>query len=402
MFFDGTLRPSQRDVAKIAREQLERGERRLHIVAPPGSGKTVVGLYLWAECVRQPALVLSPNSAIQAQWAARTSLFKRRDEADLSPDISTSSKEPGLLTSLTYQSVTMPAGVSEELDERAIELWIDVLLENNQAESYKAGEIWIGDLRKHNPDYYSQRLGHYRKKIRDDDAVSGRAIEALHASARATLERLRDVKVGLLILDECHHLMGHWGRVLAEVEEFFGNPVIVGLTATPPDRAGKKPFDIERYDRFFGAIDYEVPVPAVVKDGFLAPYQDLAYFVRRHRTNLPTSPEPTSSSSRSSTNFARLGWNLLIANRLRRALPTWMAARMKHPAKVRRCAVRPMPRTTRRQQVIRKSQSLRVVSRLRNGYCACCLNGELRLALSKTGVRFFDAIRISQARQFSS
>ncbi len=207
-------------------------------------------------------------------------MFKRRDEADLSPDISTSSKEPGLLTSLTYQSVTMPAGVSEELDERAIELWIDVLLENNQAESYKAGEIWIGDLRKHNPDYYSQRLGHYRKKIRDDDAVSGRAIEALHASARATLERLRDVKVGLLILDECHHLMGHWGRVLAEVEEFFGNPVIVGLTATPPDRAGKKPFDIERYDRFFGAIDYEVPVPAVVKDGFLAPYQDLAYFVR--------------------------------------------------------------------------------------------------------------------------
>jgi len=37
---------------------------------------------------------------------------------------------------------------------------------------------------------------------------------------------------------------------------------------------------VARYDRYLGEIDYEVPVPAVVKDGFLAPYQDLAYFVR--------------------------------------------------------------------------------------------------------------------------
>ena len=282
VYFDGTLRPSQKDVAKIAREQLERGERRLHIVAPPGSGKTVVGLYLWAECVKVPALVLSPNSAIQAQWAARTSLFKRRDDADLTPSVSTSPKQPGLLTSLTYQSVTMPAGATEELDARAFDMWVDVLLDNDQAESFDAAEIWIHDLKRHNPDYFNQRLGHYRKKIRDDDAVSGRAIDALHESAKATLERLRDVGVGLLILDECHHLMGHWGRVLAEVEEFFGNPVIVGLTATPPDRSGKKQFDIDRYDRFFGDIDYEVPVPAVVKDGFLAPYQDLAYLSLIH------------------------------------------------------------------------------------------------------------------------
>ena len=299
IYFDGDLRPSQRDVAKIAREQLQQGERRLHIVAPPGSGKTVVGLYLWAECARVPALVLSPNSAIQAQWAARTSLFKRRDDVDLSPSISAQSKEPGLLTSLTYQSVTMPAGASEELDARAMMAWIEALLENNQAESYEAGEIWIGDLRQHNPDYYNQRLGHYRKKVRDGDASSGKAIDALHASSRQTLMRLRDAGVGLLILDECHHLLGHWGRVLAEVEEFFGNPIIVGLTATPPDRTGKKQFDIDRYDRFFGPIDYEVPVPAVVKDGFLAPYQDLAYFVR------PTSDE-LSYIARADEQFAEL------------------------------------------------------------------------------------------------
>src|SRR4029079_11264253 len=58
------------------------------------------------------------------------------------------------------------------------------------------------------------------------------------------------------------------------------HPVIIGLTATPPDRKGKNDEDAARYEEFFGPIDYEVPVPAVVKDGFLAPYQDLAYFVR--------------------------------------------------------------------------------------------------------------------------
>ncbi|MEX2287968.1 MAG: DEAD/DEAH box helicase family protein, partial [Planctomycetaceae bacterium] len=73
--FRGELRPSQREVVELARQLLAKGRRRLHIVAPPGSGKTVLGLYLWAEQLRCPALVLSPNSAIQAQWASRTSLF---------------------------------------------------------------------------------------------------------------------------------------------------------------------------------------------------------------------------------------------------------------------------------------------------------------------------------------
>jgi len=60
----------------------------------------------------------------------------------------------------------------------------------------------------------------------------------------------------------------------------LGNPIVIGLTATPPDRDGKDERDVKRYDEFFGEVDFEVPVPAVVKDGFLAPYQDLAYFVR--------------------------------------------------------------------------------------------------------------------------
>jgi superfamily II DNA or RNA helicase len=275
--FRGQLRPSQQDVVEIATRKLAQG-RRLHIVAPPGSGKTVLGLYLWAECIRRPALVLSPNSAIQSQWAARVDMFDVTGGRD--GLVSTSSKSPELLTSLTYQAVTMPRRGDDHLDERAVELWIDRLIEKGQADDPDEAQIWIDDLRRHNVEYFDERLAAYRKEYRDNAAGAGGGLDMLHASSMATLQRLKERDVGLIILDECHHLLGHWGRVLADAHDFLEEPIVIGLTATPPDRSGKAAADVARYDDFFGPIDYEVPVPAVVKDGFLAPYQDLAYFVR--------------------------------------------------------------------------------------------------------------------------
>lgn len=281
--FAGTLRPSQEEAAGIAARQLAEGRRRIHIVAPPGSGKTVLGLYLWAEHVQRPAVVLSPNSAIQAQWAARTGLFEI--EPGGSDVISTDPQAPGWLTSLTYQSVTLPRHGGDDLDARAVELWADRLMETNQAENLEEAAVWIEDLKRHNRSYFDRRLAAYRKQVRDQIATGGEALRTLHRSAMATLGRLRERGVGLVILDECHHLMSHWGRVLADARELLERPIVIGLTATPPDREGRSPEDLERYDEFFGPVDYEVPVPAVVKDGFLAPYQDLVYFVR------PTSEE---------------------------------------------------------------------------------------------------------------
>ena len=98
---NGTLRPSQSDVVRIAKQRLAEGHKTIHVVAPPGSGKTVLGLYLWAECIRLPALVLSPNSAIQAQWTERLDLFD--SPRSLRSISSTDSKSPKLFTSLTYQ-----------------------------------------------------------------------------------------------------------------------------------------------------------------------------------------------------------------------------------------------------------------------------------------------------------
>lgn len=275
--FTGKLRPSQDAASKVIIPQLESGATRLHIVAPPGSGKTILGLYVWADLVKKPALVLSPNSAIQAQWAARTSLFDLDGKDDF---ISTDPKNPGLLTSLTYQSITAPGKGGEDIETQALTLWAEKLISEGEAHDYESCTAWQNDLKERNRDYYDARLGTYRKKVRDMVAKEGNALSILGESAKKNLERLKEIGIGLIILDECHHLMHHWGRILTEVKELFGDPVVLGLTATPPVPEDFDEDDANRYEEFFGPVDYEVPVPALVREANLAPYQDLCYFVR--------------------------------------------------------------------------------------------------------------------------
>lgn len=281
--FNGKLRPSQVAAASVIEPELDQLGKHLHIVAPPGSGKTVLGLYVWSDLVRKPTLVLSPNSAIQAQWAARTDLFDLDGKDEY---ISTDPSKPGLLTSLTYQSITMPKRGGEQLDEVAIELWIESLIINEEATDEESAIAWIKDLEDKNFNYYKNRLSVYRKKVRDDFSKHGNALWTLSESSRKTLENLKKVGIGLIILDECHHLLHHWGRVLTEVREFFDDPIVLGLTATPPDFQHYEEEDSKRYQEFFGDIDYEVPVPALVRDSNLAPYQDLAFFVRPSQQEL--------------------------------------------------------------------------------------------------------------------
>ncbi|MGB2156259.1 MAG: DEAD/DEAH box helicase family protein, partial [Candidatus Poseidoniaceae archaeon] len=54
--FSGKLRPSQVAAVSVIKPELEQQGKHLHIVAPPGSGKTVLGLYVWSDLVRLPTL----------------------------------------------------------------------------------------------------------------------------------------------------------------------------------------------------------------------------------------------------------------------------------------------------------------------------------------------------------
>src|SRR5215218_9076660 len=63
---------------ELALEAFERdraaGLRSTHLVAPPGSGKTLLGFEILRR-LGAPALVLAPSSAIQAQWTRTGAAF---------------------------------------------------------------------------------------------------------------------------------------------------------------------------------------------------------------------------------------------------------------------------------------------------------------------------------------
>lgn len=272
--FSGTLRPSQIAASQVIRKQLSENQKKLYIVAPPGSGKTILGLHVWADILKLPALVLSPNSAIQAQWIARTSLFELSDSEHrllLEP------REDALLTSLTYQSLTMVKTKSADLESQGLDLWIQKLIDDGEALDDLSAREWLNDLKIKNPDYYEKQMKKYRKTARKVASKEDGKIAWLSESSKESIETLKKADIQLIILDECHHLTEHWGEVLVELKKELGDPYILGLTATPPN---PDIAETPHYLELLGEIDYEVPIPALVRDSNLAPYQDLSYFVR--------------------------------------------------------------------------------------------------------------------------
>jgi hypothetical protein len=73
--------------------------------------------------------------------------------------VSTDPAQPALLTSLTYQAVTLPGRDHTELDTLTKGLWVERLMEQGEVNSPEEAAAWIDDLSTHNPTYY-QVLGY--------------------------------------------------------------------------------------------------------------------------------------------------------------------------------------------------------------------------------------------------
>jgi superfamily II DNA or RNA helicase len=249
----------------------------LHIVAPPGSGKTILGLEMIARRGR-PALILSPNTAIQAQWADKARHFLPVDgRLQLNHLVSTDPQQLRPITSLTYQALSTAHNDTELLDELARVEWL-LSLETNNGLTEEEAESRLAQMAAANPNAYREELARHRVRVRqifvkDDQYDIG---QLLHRNARRLCHRLVEHGVGTVILDECHHLTGYWARIVDYLVRQLPQPLVVGLTATPPLDAADR--ELTRYLDIVGPITFEVPTPAVVKEGNLAPYQDLVYF----------------------------------------------------------------------------------------------------------------------------
>ncbi|MEK4712892.1 DEAD/DEAH box helicase family protein [Sporosarcina sp. FSL K6-5500] len=199
----------------------------LHLVAPPGSGKTVLGLEVMLRLDR-PTLIVAPTVAIRAQWMERFTELFLGDE--LPTWMSTNLKEPAFVTVTTYQSLHS--------------------LFNRQEEKI------TDDSEDHT----------------DDETVE----EFMTGNADDLMRKFDQIGFGTLILDEAHHLRTSWWRTMMDVKERLGEPVVVALTATPPFDVGAAEW--QRYVALCGPIDLEISVPELVKASELCPHQDFIHY----------------------------------------------------------------------------------------------------------------------------
>ncbi len=281
-FADLTFRHPFRKYQQMVLDLVERQlsdpnqNHQYHIVAPPGSGKTIVGLELIRRLGR-PAVVFAPTTTIQRQWQEKLTLFTP-DPAWIDTHSSLNPQKLADITILTYQGLSTPGENLAFVEQIALERWEEELLKNGKVETPAEARERITALREANPTAFRKEVSRRYRRIKRELLWSGKfdGRPFLHPNARDLIDRLVAQNTGTIILDECHHLLDYWAFILKTLIQALPNVNIVGLTATLPSTENEQEY--ENYHQLLGDVDFEIPTPAVVKEGDLAPYRDLVYF----------------------------------------------------------------------------------------------------------------------------
>ena len=219
--FYGTYRPYQQRVLDNLVAFLD--NEKIHIVAAPGSGKTILGLEL-IKRLDNPALILAPSIAIREQWIERFSngFLNNPDEKDLWISNDLHIQRP--IICITYQ-----AFYSAYKKEKSVE-------ENEE------------EIDEETIDYTSFDL----------------------------LDTINKYNIKTICLDECHHLKSEWWKALENTIKKIEGVSLIALTATPPYDSTY--LEWQRYINLCGPIDEEIFVPELIKDKNICPHQDYVYF----------------------------------------------------------------------------------------------------------------------------
>ncbi len=220
--FKGTFRDYQAKILQNANTHLKDG--KIHIVAAPGSGKTILGLEL-IRGLNAPALVLSPSVTIRQQWGERFTSSFLPDSENGDEYISYDLKAPSLITSVTYQAL------------------------------YAA---WN------------------KQKLSGSDD-NGEEAESADFTGFNLIQTVQKAGIRTICLDEAHHLRSDWQKSLEAFLKALGKTVtLISLTATPP--YDSTPAEWKSYHSLCGDIDDEIFVPHLVAQKTLCPHQDYVIF----------------------------------------------------------------------------------------------------------------------------
>jgi superfamily II DNA or RNA helicase len=270
--FGGAWRVYQQQALESFDVDVRAGDNRSYLVLPPGAGKTMIGLEA-ARRLGRRTLVLVPNTAVQAQWA--TAWDKHFPSADPSAPACGADRElASAMNVLTYQSLAV---IDDETDR---------------------------DFR--------------RAVLRGGDQQA--LLRLLHPNGQALIERAATLGPWTLVLDECHHLLATWGALVSALASELGpQTALIGLTATPV--TGLTEWQRTLHDELFGTADFVVVTPALVREGDLAPYQELVYLTE------PT-PEEESWVATDRARFADLMLELVDKRVGSMSLAVWLHTRI--------------------------------------------------------------------------
>lgn len=270
--FFGEWRPYQRAALAAFEKDRHNGRKRTHIVAPPGSGKTLLGVELIRR-VGKRALVLAPNQGIQQQWPRAVGSFTDRPEEVAGAD----PLKP--IACLSYQALCQLEDPEILLGRLAQSRWADeraAATGMTPEEAQREGEAFEGAAADRRAKELARISATLKREVARGEHAGVELRDLLSETARQRVQQLAKMGVGVVLLDECHHLASLWGYVIqAVLQELPEGAHVIGLTATPP--VGLPEAEAELYDALLGPVDFTVPTPAVVRDGHLAPYQELAY-----------------------------------------------------------------------------------------------------------------------------
>jgi superfamily II DNA or RNA helicase len=226
--FRGTWRGYQKQALDAFDADARAGDNRSYLVLPPGAGKTMIGLEA-ARRVGRRTMVLVPNTAVQSQWAT----VWDRHFPSTDPSAPACGTERGLASAmnvLTYQSLAVIDDDTDRESRRAV--------------------------------------------LRGGDQQA--LLRLLHPNGQALIERAAQLGPWTLVLDECHHLLETWGALVSALASVLGpETALIGLTATPATALTE--WQRALHDELFGTADFVVVTPALVREGDLAPYQELVY-----------------------------------------------------------------------------------------------------------------------------
>lgn len=314
-------RDYQARVLKDAQQFIQDG--KLHVVAAPGSGKTVLGLELMRR-INKPTIILAPTIAIRNQWVDRfTELFvtDKKQPKWVSTDID----KPAYVTIVTYQGLAsrMLAKTDKkrkaEQEVPAEELYIEP--EEEEAEAVSDATVAAmepsieASVVVENIDETIYVPGEEPEPVAATVAMPETVPESVKEEP-TLLKRLREIGTQAIIVDEAHHLRNEWWRALTALREGLNKSVVVALTATPPYDADA--LEWKRYSTFCGPVDIEVSVPELVARHELCPHQDYIYYA------LPSTEEIAAVSTIRHT-IASFAHDLLQDQ-------SFIAALLQHPA----------------------------------------------------------------------